>query len=319
MKIPLITEIQRFSLQDGPGIRTTIFLKGCPLRCPWCHNPETQDTRREMFYYENRCVGCGRCVAVCSTGASTLVDTGGKSPTLVVNRDKCDRCLRCAAVCLTEARGISGQAMTVDEILREALSDKPFYKNSGGGVTLSGGDPLMYPEFVLELARRLHDEGVHLAMETSCFPKHWETMEPLVEHTDLFIVDLKCLNAKRHEEVVGWPLQPILRNLNNLFERNATVRIHIPVIPGFNDSEEDFRDYAEFLGAYADRLNGVDILNYHSYGEGKYAALGRMETYKFAGVAENPAEVVLPLVKALKDKGIPGITVGGLVGITCNR
>jgi len=272
-----------------------------------------------MFYYANRCVSCGRCAAICPAGASTLVETGGEHPTLSVDRDKCQRCMRCAAVCLTEARGISGQAMSMDDILREALSDKPFYKNSGGGVTLSGGDPLMYPEFVLEMARRLHAEGVHLAMETSCFPKQWETIAPLVEHVDLFIIDIKSLDAAKHEETVKWPLEPILMNIGRLFEAGATIRIHIPVIPGFNDTPRDFDAYAEFLGSYADRLNGVDILNYHAYGEGKYASLGRSETYTFAGIEENAAEIIIPLVEALKKKGVPGITVGGLVGTSCNR
>lgn len=237
----------------------------------------------------------------------------------MVERGKCQRCMRCVAVCLTGSRGVSGQAMSIDEILREAVSDKPFYKNSGGGVTLSGGDPLLYPEFSLELARRLRAEGIHVAMETSCFPMQWKTMEPLVEHIDLFIVDIKSLDKVKHHKVVQWPLEPILINIGKLFEAGAAVRIHIPVIPGFNDSALDFESYADFLGKYADRLDGVDILNYHVYGEGKYASLGRGESYAYAGVEENPPEAVIPLVQALKEKGIPGITVGGLVGITCNR
>jgi pyruvate formate lyase activating enzyme len=314
VKTPLITEIQRFSLQDGPGIRTTVFVKGCPLRCPWCHNPETQDPRRQMYYYDHRCRACGRCAAICPAKASTLSRNPAGKPTLKVDREKCINCLRCTTTCLNEARGAAGNVLSIDEILREVLSDKLFYKNSGGGVTLSGGDPLMYPDFVAEMSRRLRQEEVHLAVETSCFPKQWETVEPLVDCIDLFLVDLKCLDPVRHEDVVKWPLDVILRNLQNLFARDAAIRIRIPVIPGFNDAPEDFRAYVDFLAAHADKIRGVDVLNYHSYGESKYKALGRMDTYQFAGVQEAPADHVIPFVRALKERGIPAITIGGLLG-----
>ena len=314
-KIPLVTEIQRFSLQDGPGIRTTIFLKGCPLRCPWCHNPETQSSRQEFYYYQSRCVSCGRCAEVCPTGGSQLIRGDDGKPHMDLDRGQCERCMRCVAVCLTDARATAGQQMTMDEILREALSDKPFYKNSGGGVTISGGDPLTYPSFVLDLAGRLKAEGVHVAIETSCFPKRWEVVEPLLGVIDLFIVDLKSLDPEKHEKVIGWPLEPILRNVENLLNGSANVRIHIPVVPGFNDSANDFERYIEFLGKYADRLNGVDILNYHSYGQCKYDALGRGENYTYRDVEENPPEAVVPLAKGLHKLGIRSVTVGGLVGI----
>ncbi len=227
--------------------------------------------------------------------------------------------MRCVAVCLTEARAIAGQQMSIEEILREALSDQPFYQNSGGGVTISGGDPLTYPAFVLELARRLKAADVHVAIETSCFPKRWEVIEPLLDHIDLFIVDLKSLQPEKHEATIGWPLEPILRNIKKLFEAGANVRIHIPVVPGFNDSEKDFALFTEFLREYAEKLNGVDILNYHCYGAGKYEALGRGESYTFKDEEENPPEAVLPLAKALRQLGIRSVTVGGLVGITARR
>ncbi|AKU14390.1 BssD [Azoarcus sp. CIB] len=319
MRIPLVTEIQRFSLQDGPGIRTTIFLKGCPLRCPWCHNPETQDVRQEFYYYPARCVGCGRCMAVCPAGTSRLVHNSDGRTIVELDRTDCQRCMRCVAACLTDARTTVGQRMSVEEILREALSDSPFYRNSGGGVTISGGDPLFHPSFTLELARRIKERNVHVAIETSCFPKRWEVIQPLLEFVDLFIVDLKSLNPKKHEEVVGWPLQPILDNIEHLMRSKANIRIHIPVIPGFNDSPQDFDDYISYLSRHTMQLEGVDILNYHVYGEGKYRSLGREKEYQYLGVEENPPEKVVPLVKGLKLAGIKNVTIGGLVGITADK
>ncbi len=316
VKIPLITEIQRFSLQDGPGFRTTVFLKGCPLKCPWCHNPETQKPAQEYYYNKARCVSCGRCVAVCPTGASTLIQGSGKGLVLNLDRSKCTNCMRCVAVCLTEARESVGQAMSLEEILREVLSDEPFYRNSGGGVTISGGDPLLYPAFTLELAKRIKQRNVHVAIETSCFPKSWKVIQPLLEFVDLFIVDLKSMDPRKHAEVIGCPLKQVLDNIDRLIEARANVRIHIPVIPGFNDSQQDFADFIACLSKYSSQLEGVDILNYHVYGEGKYTSLGRENEYQYKGVKENPPEKVLPLANGLKRVGIRSVTIGGLVGIT---
>jgi len=157
--------------------------------------------------------------------------------------------------------------------------------------------------------------GVHVAIETSCFPKRWSVIEPLLDYIDLFIVDLKSLDAEKHQNVIGWPLEPILNNIKSLIAASATVRLHIPIIPGFNDSEKDFDAFVEFLREYGDRLNGVDILSYHSYAEGKYDALGRGEDYAFKNVAENPPDAVVPLAKRIRQLGIPSVTVGGMVGV----
>ena len=290
-------------------------MKGCPLKCPWCHNPETQQKGKEYFYYSDRCTHCGRCEEICPTGASRIVKTAKGQATLSIDRDLCEACMRCVSRCLSDARSIAGQELSFEEILKEVLSDKPFYVNSGGGVTISGGDPLLFPDFTLELAKALKKEQVDIAIETSCFPK-WKIIEPLLDYIDLFIVDLKSLDSQKHKEVLGWPLEPIIENIKNLIEMDASVRIHVPIIPGFNDSDKDFEDYIEFLGAYADRLAGVDILNYHSYGENKYKFLGREESYEYKGVEENPPEKVLALAKGLKQCRIASVTVGGMVGIT---
>lgn len=305
-------------MQDGPGIRTTIFVKGCPLKCPWCHNPETQKRTKEFYYYPDRCTHCGRCAEICPTGASRIIRNEEGKAVLHLTRDLCDDCMQCIPRCLSDARSITGQELSFDQILKEVLSDRPFYVNSGGGVTISGGDPLMFPDFTLALAKVLKQEQINVAIETSCFPK-WKVIEPLLAYIDMFIVDLKSLNPQKHKEVVGWPLEPILENIEMLIESGATVRIHLPIVPGFNDSDRDFKDYIEFLGGYADTLDGVDILNYHTYGEGKYTFLGREQEYKYKGVEENPPERILPLAKGLKQACISSVTIGGMVGITTGK
>lgn len=223
--------------------------------------------------------------------------------------------MRCVEVCPREGRELVGKTMSLDGILEETLSDEPFYRNSGGGVTISGGDPLLFPAFTLELAKRIKARGIHVAVETSCFPKNWETIRPLLEFVDLFIVDLKSLDPQKHADVIAWPLQPILDNIDRLLRSGAHVRIHIPVIPGFNDTPLDFEGYVAFLSQYANQLDGVDILAFHVYGEGKYRSLGRENQYRYMGVEESPRERLLPLANGLKQAGIGSVTMGGLVGI----
>jgi pyruvate formate lyase activating enzyme len=206
---------------------------------------------------------------------------------------------------------IVGQPVSFDQILTEVSSDRPFYENSGGGVTISGGEPLLFPEYTLELARKIKEEMLHLAIETSCFAK-WDRIKPLIGLVDLFIVDIKTLDSKKHREIIGWPLEPILENIERLLECDANVRLHLPIIPGFNDAEADFHAYIHYMKKHADKLVGVDILPYHCYGESKYMFLGR--DYKYKDTKDLPGKEVLPLAYELKEVGVTSITVGGLVG-----
>lgn len=316
--IPLITEIQRFCLQDGPGIRTTVFLKGCPLHCPWCHNPETQKAKIELYYYPDNCTRCGRCAEVCPEQSSVIEPGENGKPVLRFNRDKCIGCMKCVEACLSGARASVGHRLSFDQILRECLSDLPFYSRSGGGVTLSGGDPLLFPEFSLELSRRLKQNGVHVAMETSCFAD-WEIIRSFLDTIDLFLVDIKSLDPEKHRKVIGWPLEPIVRNIESLINANTNVRIHLPIIPGFNDSVSDYQAYVDFLAPYARKLTGVDVLPFHVYGGGKYTFLGRGETYQYKKTWNKETRKVEALAQALVRVGITQVSVGGLVGMGRER
>jgi pyruvate formate lyase activating enzyme len=226
--------------------------------------------------------------------------------------------MKCVEACLSGARAVVGQDLSIETIMKEAVADRLFFKNSGGGVTISGGDPLFFPEFTLELAKRLKEEELHVGVETSCFQK-WEKIRPLLAYVDLFLVDIKSLNPEKHKAVIGWPLEPILENIKSLVVAKANVRIHLPIIPNFNDSVDDFEAYENFLTPIADRLIGLDILPYHVYGEGKYDFLGRHDTYKYKGVKPNPTENVIPLAKALKRTKIRDLSVGGLVGMGSDK
>jgi len=312
---PLITNIQRYSLQDGPGIRTTIFLKGCSLRCPWCHNPETQRTLPEVNYNVENCSGCAKCAEHCPTGA-TYIEGEGTDSFLRFDRTKCTGCGECVRVCLTGARELIGQSLTIDEIVKEAVADRLFFLNSGGGITISGGDPLYFPHFSIELAKRLKNEHVHLAVETAAFCQ-WTYLEQLVEYIDLFLIDIKTMDAAKYKKHIKGELGVILKNLENLLEKKASVRVRLPIIPGFNDSLSDYEAFVNYLGQLRGKIASVDILTFHSYGEKKYQFLGR-EDYQYRSVPNMTYKPIKVLVDMLTEAGfLPGVslTVGGLIGV----
>ena len=273
-----IYDIQGFSVQDGPGIRTTVFLKGCPLRCPWCHSPESQSFAKQLSWLSTRCAGTEkceeRCLKACAKGAiekaGTRRDslTGNELQLIHVDRARCDNCGDCAVKCHPHALYLCGQDYTVDEVLKKVLADRSFFEHSGGGATVSGGEALCQPEFTGELLRRLKEEGIHTALDTTGYAK-WEIVESVLPYTDLFLYDLKHMDSERHEKTVGVPNEPILENARRIAAAGGKFQIRIPVIPLFNDSEDNIRKTAEFCRSLGSAVELVQLLPYHNLGAAK--------------------------------------------------
>jgi pyruvate formate lyase activating enzyme len=265
----LVFNIQRYSIHDGPGIRTIVFLKGCPLRCPWCANPEGLDVRPVLSYNAVLCTKCRRCAGVCPKGAISFWEEGGLS----IGRDRCGLCGACAASCPSGALRIFGGRMTVRQVLEEVQKDAAFYRRSGGGLTLSGGEPLSSPGFSLALLKRAQEEyAFDTAVETSFFapPQTAEALFPYVRH---ILADIKLMDSRRHRECTGVDNALILENIRRAAFSGASLIIRFPFIPGINDDEENLNAMAEFL-AGLERPVPLEILPYHEFGRGKFESLG---------------------------------------------
>ncbi|OIO88708.1 MAG: glycyl-radical enzyme activating protein [Anaerolineae bacterium CG2_30_58_95] len=264
----LVFDIRKYSIHDGPGIRTTVFLKGCPLRCLWCHNPEGRAAGMEVIFHHNRCIRCGACLAECEHGA---ISWNGQVP--LTDREKCEQCGACAEVCYAEARQVVGREMTVAQVVAEIERDIPFYDETGGGVTLSGGEPLAQRDFALALLKACKEREIHTALDTCGFAS-WDTFERVRGCVDLFLYDLKVINDDRHREFTGASNTLILNNLQKLSERDHLILLRMPVIPGVNDDEENIRQTGEFVASLP-RAHSLELLPYHHAAASKYAGLGQ--------------------------------------------
>jgi len=255
-----IFDIVRNSFVDGPGIRTTVFFKGCNLKCVWCHNPESQSVKPQMMFYKDKCNGCGKCREICPTP------------------ENCTLCGKCTFYCPVDARKVCGKEYTADEVFAEVIKDKAYYDNSGGGVTFSGGECMLQIDFLLEILKKCKENGIHTAVDTAGHIP-FENFEKILPYTDLFLYDIKIIDTEKHKQYVGVGNELISKNLKKLFEVGAKIWVRIPVIAEVNDSVEEMQLIKGFLDKNG-KPEKIELLPYHAMGENKYAAIGK-ETQRF--------------------------------------
>lgn len=284
-----ITDIQHFSIHDGPGIRTTVFLKGCNQRCFWCHNPETLAAGPQLQLFLDRCIGCGACFERCPQGAHVMVNG-----TRTFNRAICAACGTCVDTCYAQALILVGEVKTVDEVVDVVLRDRPFYETSGGGVTLSGGEPLLQPDFAYGMLASCYAEGVHTAIETAANVP-WERIARILPVTDLVMMDVKVMDDARHREFVGVPNGRILANARRLGQQDKPLIVRTPVVPGVNDDAASVAAIAEFVAALPNLLY-YELLRFHGMAKNKYDSL-EMD-YGAAGLAA-PSEAKMDALVAV--------------------
>lgn len=304
MNFPNIINIQKFSVHDGDGIRTTIFFKGCMLNCWWCHNPESQSFTPELLYNAERCTGCTRCIEVCPQHGIRMVN--GQ---FLADRTKCDACGTCADACLNNAREVCGRTYTIKELIREIEKDQMFYEESGGGVTLSGGESMLQdPEYMEQLCRQLHRKGFNIAVDTCGFAP-WSTYERVLPYVDTFLYDVKLMDPERHKKYIGQDNALILENLKKLSQAGANINLRIPLITPVNTSDQDIQDIISFLKENDIRIVKTNLLPYHNTGNHKYEKLG--EEYKGINFERPTDERLEQIRQQFIGAGFTSVKIGG--------
>jgi pyruvate formate lyase activating enzyme len=299
----IIFNIQHYCIHDGPGIRTTVFMKGCPLKCLWCQNPESQAFQPELFFNSENCTGCGTCVQACPEKAIEIYN--GKSRT---NRLLCQGRGRCVEVCPNDARTLMGRYVTAGEVFKDVKADAIFYQRSGGGVTLSGGEPTAQPAFAISLLKLCKDAGIHTALDTCGFVK-WKTLKEILSYVDLVLYDFKHMNPDEHEKQTGVPNALILDNARRIYrECGIPMLARVPVIPGYNDSVENIEATAKFIATELGTLIKVHLLPYHRLGETKYE---RLEKQGNSISFESPSEEHLSKLKQTVESFGLTVVIGG--------
>jgi len=302
MRNGIVFDIKRYAIHDGPGIRTTVFLKGCLLNCPWCHNPEGKSTEQEFMWWKERCMGCRDCQNACPNGAISFPDDS-----FVLDKSKCDFCGVCVESCYSQALKLVGEKMTVTQVIKEIEKDMAFYDESGGGASLSGGEPLLQPDFSHNLLKACKELGIHTAVDT-CGHTDSDAILKISKYTDLFLYDLKVINDQKHIKFTGVSNKLILENLKKLSQNQKRIIVRFPLVPGFNDDEKDISEIGEFISSL-NIVKELSILPFHKAGMEKSKRLNKPEELNSHN--HSPSDETLSEVgKRLKAFGLK-IQIGG--------